>query len=74
MRALGIILIVIGIAMMVFTGINFEKDKKVMEIGSVEIDKSEDKHIGWPIYAGGAVTAAGVVLTIIGFTRKRKTD
>jgi hypothetical protein len=69
MRTLGIILIIAGIAMMIFTGINFTTEKKVVDIGPVEINKKENKRIGWPTYAGGIVAVAGLVLIVTG---KRK--
>ena len=34
MRTLGIVIIVVGILMIVFTSINFQTKKKVMDIGS----------------------------------------
>lgn len=66
MKKIGIILIVVGILMMVFTGFSFEKQEKVVDIGNLEINKTEDKHVGWSTYAGGAVLVVGVVLTAVG--------
>lgn len=73
MKAFGVILIVVGILMIVFKGFNFEKEKNVLEIGDLEVNKTEDKHIGWPTYAGGAVLLVGVVLTVSGI-RKGKSS
>lgn len=66
MKVFGIILIVVGILMMVFTGFNFEKEESVVEIGDLEINKTEDKHVGWPTYAGGVILVLGVVVTAVG--------
>lgn len=66
MRALGIILIIVGILMMVFTGVNFQKEKKVVDLGPLEVNKKENKHIGWPVYVGGIVTVAGIGLVFAG--------
>ena len=64
MKPLGIILIVVGILMFVFTNINFTTEKKVVDLGPVEINKKEDKSIGWPIWAGGVAVIAGMVLIV----------
>ena len=41
MKALGLILILIGGIMTVFTGFNLITKKKVMDIGSLEIKRKE---------------------------------
>ena len=69
MKTLGIILIVIGIAMIIIRGISVPTQKKVIDIGSLEIRKTENKWIGWPTYAGAIVAAVGGVLAVSG---KRK--
>lgn len=69
MRTFGIVLIIAGILMMIFTGINFTTEKKVVDAGPIEINKKEDKRVGWPTYAGGIVAVVGVVLVVAG--RKR---
>jgi uncharacterized membrane protein HdeD (DUF308 family) len=70
MKAAGIILIVIGILMFIFQGISFTKKEEVAQIGPVEINKKERESVGWPVYAGGVVIGAGVVLLIAG--RKKR--
>ncbi|MEO6961690.1 MAG: hypothetical protein ABIY90_06975 [Puia sp.] len=64
MKSLGIILIVIGIAMIIIRGVSVPTQKKVIDIGSLEINKTENKWIGWPTYAGAIVAIVGVVLTV----------
>ncbi len=66
MRAFGIVLIVIGIAMFLFRGFSFTKEKKVVDIGPVEINKKEKESVSWPIYAGAVVTAVGAFLVVSG--------
>ena len=60
MKIAGIILIVAGVLMCAFDGINFQTEKKVVDIGPLEINKKETRHIGWPIYAGGIMVIAGI--------------
>ncbi|UYQ91026.1 hypothetical protein MKQ68_13075 [Chitinophaga horti] len=69
MRTFGIILIVIGIAMILVRGFSVQTEKEVVDLGAVEINKKENKWVGWPTYAGGIVAVVGVVLVVAG---KRK--
>ena len=64
MKTVGIILVIIGIVMMVFRSINFTQEKKVVDLGPLEINKKEEKTVNWPLYAGIVVTVAGVVVIV----------
>lgn len=66
MKVLGIILIVAGILMMVFTQVNFTTTKKVVDAGPLQIDKKEDHSIGWPIYAGVIAVVGGIAVLAVG--------
>lgn len=65
-------MIIIGLAMIVLKGINFQTQKKVADVGPLEINKTENKHVGWPTYAGGIVTVAGIVLVVAGARAKKR--
>ncbi|MDR6569069.1 hypothetical protein MRBLMN1_004898 [Chitinophaga ginsengisegetis] len=69
MKVLGMILIIAGIAMILIRGFSVQTEKKVVDIGPVEINKKENKWIGWPTYAGGIVAIVGVVLVVSGKRR-----
>jgi drug/metabolite transporter (DMT)-like permease len=64
MKAVGIILIVIGIAMALLKGINFTTEKEVVDLGPVEINRKENKTVAWPTYAGIAVAVIGAVILV----------
>lgn len=64
MKGLGIVLIVIGIGMLIFRGFSFTQEKKVVDLGPLEVNKKEKKSIGWPMYAGALATAAGVFILL----------
>jgi hypothetical protein len=70
MKLVGIILIIIGIAMIVFRQINFTTEKKVADLGPIELNKKEQKKVSWPNYAGVALAICGVVVLVAG-GRKR---
>ena len=64
MKPLGIILVVVGILMLIFTNINFTTEKKVVDLGPLEVNKKENKTIAWPTWAGGVAVIAGIVLVV----------
>jgi drug/metabolite transporter (DMT)-like permease len=64
MKTLGIVLIIAGIAMILIPGFSFTTEKKVVDLGPVEINKKENRWIGWPTYAGAAVILVGTVLLV----------
>ena len=64
MRTLGIVIIVVGILMIVFTSINFQTKKKVMDIGSMQVNRQENHHVRWPVYTGIVVCVVGVVVLL----------
>ena len=64
MRTIGIVLIIAGILMLVFRGINFTTEKEVVDLGPLELNKKERKSVNWPLYAGIVVTLAGVVMVV----------
>jgi hypothetical protein len=66
MKAAGIVLIAVGILMLIFRGFSFTKEKNVVDIGPLEVNKKEKKSVGWPVYVGGIAVAAGVVLVLSG--------
>lgn len=64
MKLFGIILIIAGILMLIFRGFSFTKEKKVIDVGPLEVNKKEQKSVGWPMYAGGIAVIAGIVLVV----------
>ena len=64
MKIFGTILIIAGILMIVFRGFSVQTEKKVVDLGPVEINKKENKWIGWPTYAGALAIAAGAIILV----------
>lgn len=62
MKTFGIILIVAGIAMIIIRGFSVQTEKKVVDAGPIQINRKENKWIGWPTYAGALVAVIGVVM------------
>jgi len=70
MKTAGIALLVLGIVMTIFTGFNVITKKKVVDLGAVEINKTEKTPIYWSPITGGVLAVAGIFLLVVG---KRKT-
>ena len=70
MKAIGIILIIAGILMFIFPGINCTTNEKVINVGSVSITKKENNTISWPFYAGGIAIVAGIIILIVDRNKK----
>lgn len=65
MKAIGVILIIIGLAMIIFNEVDFTKKEKVADIGPLEVNKNETHHIRWPDYAGIVVIIAGIAVLVV---------
>jgi len=71
-RIIGIILVVVGIAMLATGGFHFKEKKKVLDTDIVDINITETKVVTWPRIAGVVVMAGGLVLLIIGERNKEQ--
>jgi hypothetical protein len=71
MKTIGIVLVVVGIVMIAFTGFTLVTKKKVFDVGSIEITKEEKTPIYWSPLTGAIITGAGAVLLILA-RQKRK--
>lgn len=65
MKTFGIILIVVGAIMTIFTGFNVITKKEVVDIGALEINREEKTPIYWSPITGGIILAAGVVILLV---------
>jgi uncharacterized membrane protein len=65
-RTVGIILIVLGIAALIFQGITYTKKEKVLDIGPIEATAKKEKHIPLPPILGGIALVGGIVLLVAG--------
>ena len=66
MRTIGIVLIALGVIMLIFKGFSFPKEKTVIDLGAVELNKKENHRVNWPVWAGGVAIAAGALVLVAG--------
>jgi hypothetical protein len=65
-RILGIILIVLGLAGLLFGGLSYDKKKADVDLGPVDFEVTERKTLPVPPIAGAVAIVAGVALMFVG--------
>jgi uncharacterized membrane protein YdcZ (DUF606 family) len=68
-KPIGIVLIVIGIIMMIYTGFNYVTSKKVVDLGPIKINKEENHPVKWSPIIGALLLIGGIVIVV---TDKKK--
>lgn len=66
MRKIGIMILLIGLVITVYTGFNFTTQEVIVDIGQVEITKDKAKQIHWSPLAGIALMIMGGGIYLIG--------
>lgn len=61
-KSVGVILVVLGIAMMVYTGFNFVTKEKVVDLGPVEISKEKNNPVSWSPIIGVVLLVGGIIV------------
>lgn len=65
MKTLGIIIIILGILMMIYTGFTFVTTENVVDIGPIQINKEEEHPIQWSPIVGAFLLVSGIALIVI---------
>lgn len=66
MKNAGLIILVIGLLITIFTGFNFVTKKKVVDIGKLEITKDENHFLSWSPLVGIVVMVVGGAVYLLG--------
>ena len=66
MKTIGIALVVLGVLALVYGGISYSKSRTVLEVGSMHVTATEQKHIPVPALAGVAALIGGVAILVMG--------
>lgn len=64
-KNIGIILLIIGVVMIAYTGINYVTTEKVVDLGPIEINKEQNHTIQWPPIAGVVFIIGGGALLFL---------
>jgi hypothetical protein len=65
MKKVGIIIVILGLVLTIFTAITFFTREKVVDIGSLKITANKPHHLSWSPLVGIAVMGAGGVVILI---------
>jgi protein-S-isoprenylcysteine O-methyltransferase Ste14 len=69
-KTIGLLILVIGIVMLVWTGFTYTRREKVVDAGPVHISADRERTVNWPPYAGGILVVAGIAILAVGRGRK----
>lgn len=61
-RTIGLVLIVIGAIMLIWTGFSYTKKEKVIDAGPIQVSADKQKSVNWPPYLGGILLVGGIVV------------
>jgi hypothetical protein len=68
MKAIGIVLIVLGVISLMYEGFTYTTHKRVLDVGPIQATKEEHHSVPLPPILGGIALIGGVVLLV--FDRK----
>jgi len=63
-RVLGLLLVVVGVIALLYSGITYTKREKVVDIGPVQVETQTTKRIPIPPIVGGLALVGGVLLVL----------
>lgn len=69
-RTIGLILIVVGVVMLIWTGFSYTKKEKVIDAGPLQVSADKKETVNWPPYLGGILLVGGII--IVATAKKNK--
>jgi uncharacterized membrane protein YidH (DUF202 family) len=64
-RTIGIVMIILGIIMLLYTSFNYVTTEKVVDIGPIQINKEVNHPVSWSPIIGIILAVGGVVLIVV---------
>lgn len=61
-KTIGIVLIVLGIIMMIYTGFNYITTENVVDLGPLQINKQENHPVQWSPIVGALLLVGGIII------------
>ncbi|MBK9728864.1 MAG: hypothetical protein WAS55_09515 [Saprospiraceae bacterium] len=69
-RTIGIVFVVLGVVMMIYTRFHFMTSKKIVDIGPIEITKEVNNPVQWSPILGALLLVSGIILIIVNRSKK----
>ena len=69
MKALGFVLIILGVLALVYGGVSYNRERTVLDVGPFKATASEQKNVPLSPIVGGIALLSGIVLLVV--PRKR---
>lgn len=63
-KIIGIVLIIAGAIMLIWTGFTYTKKEKIIDAGPIQVSADRQKTVNWPPYVGGIVLIGGIIIVI----------
>jgi uncharacterized membrane protein len=61
-KTVGIILIIVGAIMVLYTGFNYVTSETIVDIGPLEINADKNNFVSWSPYLGAVLLIVGLVI------------
>ena len=65
-RTIGIVLIIIGVIMIIYTGFNYVTTEKVVDLGPIKINAEKNHPVQWSPIVGVVLLVGGIVVMVTG--------
>jgi uncharacterized membrane protein YidH (DUF202 family) len=62
----GIVLAILGVLALAYGGFSYTKDTHQAKIGPLELSIQEKQNVNVPVWAGGGLLVAGVLMLVLG--------
>lgn len=66
MKNVGIILLIVGLVMSLYTGFTYVTKEKIVDIGELEITADNQHNVNWQPYVGIGIAIVGGVIFLLG--------
>ena len=64
-KSLGIIIAILGIIMIIYTGFSYVTTEKVVDLGPMEMSVEKDNPVQWSPIVGVILLVGGIVLVVM---------
>lgn len=61
-RTSGLIMIVIGAIMLIWTGFTYTERETIIDAGPIQVSADKKERVNWPPYLGGILLVGGIIL------------